>query len=108
MFVVQKAWDIVEEFGRDGIVECLTLVLKSCSLVSRGGVDEEDKGEGREKLAFNEENKSILEKLTQKVHCLKLVPSFSITCQPSRSLGRQDLASIKCTYSLLSIIPRLT
>ena len=29
---VQKVRDIAEEFGHDGIVECLTLVLKSCSL----------------------------------------------------------------------------
>ena len=61
---VQKARDIAEEFGHDGIVECLTLVLKSCcSLVSRGGSDNEEEGEEGEKPAFNEENKNILEKL---------------------------------------------
>ena len=47
--------DIAEEFSHDGIVECLTFVLKSCSLVSRG---DEEEGEGGEKPAFDEENEA--------------------------------------------------
>ena len=88
---VQKARDIAEEFGHDGIVECLTLVLKSCSLVSRGGGDEEEKAEGGEKPAFNEDNKNILEKLdkgadpegtlSQASHVPRPLVNFSITCQ---------------------------
>ena len=88
---VQKARDIAEEFGHDGIVECLTLVLKSCcSLVSRGGGDDEEEGEEGEKPAFNEENKNILEKLDKgadpegmhicSLMLVSLVPKPKLSC----------------------------